>query len=213
MSLAVYALEKSLALLIVLTPFVGISAFVAFSAGIDSPREKSRLALKTAVAVAVMMMLFLYGGNYLFRFFGISLAAFQIAGGIVIFGSGIAMVRARTHDKYTAEEANEGLAKEDFSVVPLATPMLCGPATLSAVLLYGAEAPDTPHRLALLAAIVASAAVMYLLLHISADVARFLGQTGMNVLTRIMGLLLASLAVQIIIRGATTLDLIKVKVT
>jgi multiple antibiotic resistance protein len=209
--LVVYSLKAFLALFIILTPFVGVSAFVAFSSGVDSPREKGRLAFKTSAAVAIMMVVFFFGGGYLFQFFGVSLPAFQIAGGIVIFGNGLAMVRARTHDKYTPEEASDGLVKEDFSVVPLATPMLCGPATISTVLIYAAEAPDTPHMIALIVAIVLSAALMYLLLRISADVARFLGQTGMNVLTRIMGLLIASVAVQVMIKGAAALDLIKVK--
>jgi len=213
MALFAYSLKVFLALLVALTPFVGVSAFVAFSGGIASRREKSRLVLKTSLAVAIMMLVFLFGGNYLFQFFGISLPAFQIAGGIVIFGNGLAMVRARAHEKYTAEEAQEGHAKEDFSVVPLATPILCGPATISAVVVYGTEAVRsgdlaTSHILALVSAIVAASLVTYVLLYLSTEVAKFLGQTGMNVLTRIMGLLFASLGVEIIIKAAVALKLV-----
>jgi multiple antibiotic resistance protein len=213
MDLFAYSLKVFLALLVALTPFVGVSAFVAFSDGIVSKREKSRLVLKTSLAIAVMMLAFLFGGNYLFQLFGISLPAFQIAGGVVIFGNGLGMVRARAHEKYTAEEAEEGHAKEDFSVVPLATPILCGPATISAVVVYGTEAVGaprlaTPHMLALVAAIVAASLVTYVLLRLSTEVATFLGQTGMNVLTRIMGLLFASLGVEIIIKAAFALKIV-----
>ena len=201
MSLILYGIKTFLAFLIVLTPFVGVSAFVALSSGITNPREKARIVLKTSTAVAVIMLVFLFLGNYIFRLFGITLPAFQIAGGIIIFGNGLAMVRVRTDLKYTPEEATEGIGKEDFSVVPLAIPMLCGPATISTVLLYSAESPDAAHLAAIVAAVVLSAAAVYVLLRLAADVARFLGITGMNVLTRIMGLLLASLAVEIIYKG------------
>ena len=197
-----YTLTCSLALLIALTPFVGVSAFVALSVGVEDAREKARIVLKTSVAVAAMMLAFLFGGNYLFGLFGISLPAFQIAGGIVIFANGLGMMRAQREVKYTAEEASEGVAKDDFSVVPLATPVLCGPATISTVMVFAAEAPDTARFAAVAASILLSTAAVYVLLRVAADVTRFLGITGMNVMTRLMGLLLASLAVQIILRGA-----------
>jgi multiple antibiotic resistance protein len=147
------------------------------------------------------MLAFLFGGNYLFRFFGISLPAFQIAGGIVIFYNGFAMVRAQVQAKYTAEEASEGIRKDDFAIVPLAIPMICGPATISTVILYAAEANGSTEIAVLAAAVLAAAIVHYVLLALSTEVSRVLGITGMNVLTRIMGLLLASIAVQIVIKG------------
>ncbi len=173
-----YALTAFAALFIVLTPFVGVSAFVALSSGISDAREKARIVLKTSLAVAVIMLAFLFGGNYVFRLFGITLPAFQIAGGIVIFGNGLAMIRAHREVKYTDEEASEGVSKEDFSVVPLAIPMLCGPATISTVMVYAAEASDAAHLLGLSAAVVLSAAAVYVLLRLASDVARFLGLTG-----------------------------------
>ena len=175
MPLVTYAVKASLAVLIVLTPLVSISCFTALSAGIDDPREKIRIVKKTSLAVTVMMLAFLFGGNYLFRFFGISLPAFQIAGGIVIFFNGFAMVRAQTHNKYTPEEESEGGAKDDFSIVPLAMPMICGPATISAVMLYGAEAPDAAHMAALVVAVLAAALIQYVLLRLAGEVSSFLG--------------------------------------
>lgn len=201
MTLVVYALERFLAVLIVLTPLVSISCFTALSAGIDDRRTKSRIVLKTSIAVAVIMFAFLFGGNYLFQFFGVSIPAFQIAGGIIIFYNGFALVRAETRAKYTAEEAAEGTRKDDFAIVPLAIPMICGPATISTVVLYSAEAGDAAHFGALAVAVAAAAFAHYLMLRASAEVSRVLGLTGMNILTRISGLLLASIAVQIIIRG------------
>ncbi len=205
-----YSVKAFLALFVALTPFVGVSAFAAFSAGLKTGRERARIALKTTIAVAVMMLLFLVAGDYIFRFFGISSAAFQIAGGIVIIGNGLSMVRARAHEKYTAEEASEGMAKEDFSVVPLATPILCGPATISTVIILAGEAASDRARFAaVVAAIAASSLAIYALLVLSADVARLLGQTGMNVLTRVMGLLFAALGVEVVIRGLTALGFIR----
>jgi len=212
MGVFVYAVKAFLAILIVLTPLVGVSCFTALSGGIEDAREKRRIVLKTSIAVAVIMLVFLFGGNYLFRFFGISLPAFQIAGGIVIFTNGLAMVRAYAHAKYTAEEASEGGRKDDFSIVPLAIPMLCGPATISTVILYGAEAGDAPRMAALVAAVLAAAAAIYVFLRLATQLSRLLGITGMNILTRIMGLLLASIAVQIIIRGvAASYELIRAR--
>ena len=203
MSLVVYTVKSLLALLIVLTPLISVSSFTALAAGIAAPRERHRIATRTSIAVAVLMLLFLAGGNYLFRFFGISLPAFQIAGGIVIFANGFAMVRAQTRAKFTDEEAREAATKDDFSIVPLAIPMICGPATISTVILYAAEAPDSNHVAALAAAVLIAAIIQYVFLLLASEVSRFLGVAGMNILTRIMGLLLASIAVQIIIRGVT----------
>jgi len=210
MGILLYILEAFLAVFIVLTPFVGVSCFVALSDGLPGQPERNRAALRTSAAVAVIMLLFLFGGNYLFRLFGITLPAFQIAGGVVIFANGLAMVRAHTAAKFTDEEAREGAGKEDFTVVPLAVPMLCGPATISTVILYAAEARDGVRVAGLVVAVVAASASIYVLLRLSAQISRMLGIAGMNVLTRIMGLMLASLAVQIMLKGiAASYELIR----
>jgi len=159
------------------------------------------VARKAVVISALVLAVFAAGGTALFDFLGVSLEAFSIAGGILLFKIAVDMVLAQRH-RHTPEEEEEAHHRDDVSVFPLAIPLITGPGAFATILVLVGQAGPDPERLGVLAA--ASAAVLllaYAALRLAVVVSRFLGQTGINVVTRVLGLILAALAVQYVANG------------
>jgi multiple antibiotic resistance protein len=136
----------------------------------------------------------------LFNFFGTTLPAFQIAGGLLLFKFGIEQLGAnRTRVK--EEERDESLHREDISIFPLATPLLAGPGAISTVVLQSSKAKSPVNLAALCLAIILAIIVCNLVLKLGPLLFRLIGTTGLNLLTRLMGLILTAVAVQFVING------------
>lgn len=190
-------------------PFAALPTFLAVTAGVDSRRRRA-MALKASITACIVLTAFALAGQLIFRMFGITLPAFEIAGGIILLLIGLDMLNARRSEtQETGAEVEAAAEKEDAGIVPLGIPMLAGPGSITSVMvLVGQAGGHVPLVLAILAAILITAAICYLVLGNSDRVATFLGATGIRILVRIMGLLLVALAVQYFVNGAVDLGLI-----
>jgi multiple antibiotic resistance protein len=149
-------------------------------------------------------------GRSIFKMFGITLPAFEIAGGVILLLIGLDMLEAkRSPTQESSVEAAEAALKEDAGIVPLGIPMLAGPGSITSVMVLVGQAEGEWQKMAaILAAILITAAICYLVLGNSDRVARALGETGVRILVRIMGLLLVALAVQYFVNGMADLGVI-----
>jgi len=141
-------------------------------------------------------------GESLLRFFGISMASFRVGGGILVMLLAVAMFNAQlSGSKHTPEEAREAEHKADIAVVPLAIPLLSGPGAISTVIIYTDQASDWGHLGMLIAICLVVAVVVWITLRLAIPIGAALGKTGINIVTRIMGLILAAIAVEITASG------------
>lgn len=189
-------------------PFGAIPTFIAITEGADAPRRR-RMAVKASVTCFIVLAAFALAGQLIFRMFGITLPAFEIAGGLILLLIGIDMLEAkRSPTQESSGETVEASQKEDAGIVPLGIPMLAGPGAISSVMVLVGQSPDRWHMLAILTSIGITAAASYGILSGADRVRRILGETGIRILVRIMGLLLVALAVQFFVNGLTDLGVI-----
>jgi multiple antibiotic resistance protein len=202
-----FGLKALLTLFVVIDPAGLVPVFVSLAGGRPAKVQATIARRAVLIAGAVLLLFSVIGGPVL-AYLGISVAALRVAGGILLFRIAVDMVFAQSRRETTEEEA-EARAKEDISVFPLAIPLIAGPGALASILILTSEARGEPTAFALL--LVAAAIVLivaYVLLRASARLARLLGQTGINVVTRVLGLLLAALAVQYVADGIVELKLL-----
>lgn len=189
-------------------PFAALPTFLAITNGADKARRRS-MARKASLTAWLFLSAFALGGQYIFRLFGITLPAFEIAGGVILLLIGLDMLEAKRSP--TQEDPGDTAAassKEDAGIVPLGIPMLAGPGSITSVMVLVGQADTKWQMVAILAAIFITAAICYLVLGNSDKVARALGDTGIRILVRIMGLLLVALAVQYFVNGMVDLGVI-----
>jgi multiple antibiotic resistance protein len=200
-SLASYTLVAFGSLFSIVDPFAAVPIFVALTSG--QPRAaQARTALRASATCFVVLITFGVAGGFIFSFFGITLPAFKIAGGVLLFGVGLEMMRARRSEtRSTTEEAMEAETKEDVGLIPLGLPLLSGPGAIATVMVLVGKARDPAERVSLFAAITAVSLVTFATLYSAAFLARVLGRTGINVIGRVMGLILAAVATQFVIDG------------
>jgi multiple antibiotic resistance protein len=197
-----FALLTFSAVFFVVDPFAAIPLFLVITQG-DSPEKRRKAALKAAVVTTITLLAFAATGGLIFRLFGITLGAFKIAGGILLFLVALDMMRAqRSPTRSVPEEEREGIVKEDVAVIPLAIPVLAGPGAIATVTVLMSDAWKTPGRAAIVVAcILLTGLLTFLLLRAATRLERALKQTGLNILNRLMGLLLAAVAVQFVVNG------------
>src|SRR5487761_1445131 len=189
-------------------PFAAIPTFLAVTASSDHAHRR-RMARKAAITCCIVLTSFAFAGRLIFRMLGITLPAFEIAGGVVLLLIGIDMLEAkRSPTQESSSEMEEASLKEDAGIVPLGIPMLAGPGAISSVMVLVGQAPSPWQMTAIVAAIAITAFLSYLLLGSAGRVRGVLGETGIRILVRIMGLLLMALAVQFFVNGMTDLGLI-----
>jgi multiple antibiotic resistance protein len=190
-------------------PFAAIGTFMAITAGEDR-KSRAHTARRGALTCFIVLTSFALIGKLIFRMFGITLPAFEIAGGLILLLIGIDMLEAkRSPTQEASGETEEAAVKDDAGIMPLGIPMLSGPGAISSVMvLVGQAEGEWKKMAAILAAIFITAAICYLVLGNSDRVARALGETGVRILVRIMGLLLVALAVQYFVNGMADLGVI-----
>ncbi|MDA3945398.1 MAG: NAAT family transporter [Helicobacteraceae bacterium] len=188
-------------LISILNPLGIIPIFLAVTADED-PQQKKVTIKKTVTAVALILLLSAFGGTYLLDFFGIDIDSFRIAGGILLLLMAIHMLQARTPTvKTNTYEHNEAVEKEDVSVVPLAIPLLAGPGAISTVILFSTSMPHFVDKISLGVIILFVVLLIWPILLLSEPIGERLGRTGLNIATRIMGLILAAIAVRFMLEG------------
>jgi len=191
-------------------PFAAIPSFLAITDGVDAARRK-RMARKAAITCFIVLTSFALAGQLIFRMFGITLPAFEIAGGLILLLIGLDMLEARRSPTQEAQgDTEEGAAKEDAGIVPLGIPMLAGQGAISSVMVLVGTVPSLLHweMGAILGAIAITCFISYLVLAGAGRVRTVLGETGIRILIRIMGLLLVALAMQFFVNGLTDLGVI-----
>ena len=188
-------------ILFIVDPFAAIPAFLAMTAR-DTPAQRRVLARRGAWTCAITLTAFALGGSVIFKIFGITIGAFKIAGGVLIGLNALDMVQARrSQQRETPVETAEGIQKEDIGILPLGVPMLAGPGAISTVMVLALGAKSPAATAAVYVSIVLTSVITYMVLSAASIVERRLGQTGMRILTRLMGLVLCAIAVQFIIDG------------
>src|SRR4051812_41334236 len=195
-----YCLLALTSLFVIVDPIATVPAFLAMTPN-DSPVERERMARLASIVAASVLIFFVLVGQALFHFLGITLSAFKIAGSIVLLLIAMDMLRARRSPvQETREEKDAGVEKDDIAITPLAIPMLAGPGAISTTVLLKTQAQTFEQTLALIGCILLVFYLSYLVLSFAATHgARFLSPIAMRITTRIMGLLLAALAIQFIL--------------
>ena len=191
-------------------PFAAIPSFLAITASADPPRRR-RMARKGARTCFIVLTGFAVGGQLIFRMFGITLAAFEVAGGLILLLIGLDMLEARrSPTQETHGDTEEAAVKEDAGIVPLGIPMLAGPGAISSVMVLVGQVPSLWHweMGAILGSITLTSLISYWVLAGAGRVRQVMGETGIRILVRIMGLLLVALAMQFFVNGLTDLGLI-----
>lgn len=178
------------------------AVFAALTAQ-ESTARRRYLAIRATVIAATVLLLFALFGRSLLASFGVGLPALQTAGGVLLFLIAIDLVFARDSGgvSATSEETAEARQRQDISVFPIATPLIAGPGTIGATIVLIADSADTGTAFIVVAMLMTVLAVTCVLMLIAPTVQRVLGVTGLHVISRIMGLLLAALAVQFVFDG------------
>lgn len=189
------------ALFVIVNPIGAIPLFISYTQ--EQSTEDRRIAARTAaIAVALVLVVSVFMGDYLLKFFGIGIPSFRVGGGILILLMAIAMLNAQQGGaRYTVEEGREGVEKQNIAVVPLAIPLLAGPGAISTTIIYAQKAYSISDKAVLLIAALSVAAGVAIALHLAESIANRLGRTGINIATRIEGLILSAVAVEFIADG------------
>lgn len=187
-------------ILAIVNPFGNISFFSSLTQGF-SVEEKKRVISKAVVSATITLIVFGLLGSYIFRLFSITIPAFRIAGGLLLFRVAFSMLYGSTPGtKATPEEKKESLEREMIGVIPMAIPMLAGPGAISTVMLYVSQG-DVIELLIVIASVFATMGITYALLRNSDKIFNRIGRVGSLAISRIMGLILAAVAVQFLVNG------------
>lgn len=183
-------------LFVIIDPIGLAPLFVALTHGMEA-RARRAIGLRACVVAAVLLTLFAGFGEAVLNFVGISMPAFRIAGGILLFLTALDMLFER-RSKRRQDQADD---RPDPSVFPLAIPLIAGPGAIATMILLAGQAPGWPGLAATVAVMLAVLAIVFGLFLASGLIERGLGRTGINVVTRLLGMLLAALAVQFVLDG------------
>jgi len=208
-SLLQFGLIAFTSIFVLVDPVAAVPAFLAMTGGSDRARRR-HMAARAAWTCLLVLLVFSLGGTFIFKLFGITLAAFRIAGGLILGVIGFDMLRARrSPTKETPGETEEGSEKEDVGIIPLGIPMLAGPGSISSAMVLMGQNSDWLHVAIILLAIAVVSAVSYVVLAAADRVSSYLHETGIRILTRMMGLLLTAIAVQFVLNGLKDAGLVR----
>ncbi|ALP51947.1 MarC family transcriptional regulator [Candidatus Tenderia electrophaga] len=196
-------LTNTFVVLFIVTDPIGVAVIFAALSRRHSDAARRRMALAATLLASTILLVFFLVGARLLEVLGITLPAFRIAGGVMLFLIAIDMVMVRQSGlrATTSGEQSEAEHKEDLSVFPLAFPLIAGPGAMTTVLLMSSHSSGFPAGFGLAGVICLVMALMLACLLAAANIAHRLGETGANVVTRLLGLILAALAVQYILDG------------
>ena len=198
--LARFALITFTSILFIVDPVAAGPTYLVITQD-ETAQGRRRTALRACLAMTVLLMVFAATGTFIFQAFGITLPAFRTAGGLILWFSAMEMLRGERPTREGRGELQEAKEKDDVALVPLAIPLLAGPGAISTIVVLAGQAHEPPHVMVLYSAIVVTGLVSYVTLRVGEPLLRRLGTTGIRVITRVMGLLLAAVAVQFVLTG------------
>ncbi len=186
-------------------PVGAVPMFLSITHDLD-PVNRREIANKTSVSVILTLLTFALIGQWIFKFFGSSVDAFSIAGGILLFKMGLEMLSGKLSSVKISREETEEFGEdvvtlEEVAIIPLAIPLISGPGAITTVMIYMAKSGTLPGKLTVMTTIVTIGLTVWLVLHSANRIQERLGRVGIKVMTRMMGLILTSMAVQMIING------------
>ena len=199
------AFKIFIALIALVNPLGVLPMFISLTQDF-TPVQKQRAIRTAALTVVAVISTCALLGEQIIKFFGISTASLQVSGGLLILLMSLSMLNAQPSGaKTTAEERDEAEHKDTIGVVPLGIPLLTGPGAMSTVIVLAGKSNHVSDYVALIGSGVVIAALVWLTLQMAQPIARFMGRTGINIATRIMGLLVAAVAVEFIVEGLKTM--------
>ena len=192
----------------IVDPLAAIPSFLVMTAE-DDEHKRRRSARQAAWTCFLVLSLFSLAGSLIFKVFGITLPAFKIAGGFILLLVALEMLQARrSGTQEVTEERLEGTQKEEVGVTPMGIPMLAGPGAISTVMVLNGHSRDWWQVIPVFAAIAITALASYFILAAANRVRRLLGETGIRILMRLMGLVLTAIAVQFVLNGFADLGIV-----
>lgn len=192
-----YYLNETLKYIFLLTPFFVLSMYLSYTQGWTSG-QRYKLAVKITVAAFVACMILFFFGGAIFAAFGITLDAFRIGGGALLFLSAVGLVNGSAAECKVGEGESEN---SDIAVVPLAIPVTVGPGTTGALLVMGAETTTVSRIVVGCLSLITALVVLMLILLLGTQIQRFVGKRGIVILSKVTGLFLAAMASQMIFTG------------
>jgi multiple antibiotic resistance protein len=188
----------------VINPIEAAPIFVSMTAG-RTAKERRRMAFHASLAAALILTIFAATGGAIFSFFGITLPAFQIAGGILFTIMGLSTLQGDEHERTEGTEI--ATTRRDPSIVPIGMPLIAGPGAISTVMVLVGQARDGGHRTALAIAIAANILLTLVLLLAAPTIVSRIGETGQRIISKIMGLITAVIGVQFVLNGVESVAL------
>ncbi len=201
--ICLFAISAFISLFTIINPFSTASVFHTITKG-NNRKENKRIAKKACLTAIFVMIFFIFLGDYVLHFFSISLEAFKIASGLLVFGIGYKMIKVGNRHVETKEEKKHAETKEDISIIPLAIPMMSGPGAIATALVLMESALGFASSLAivsLVVSIVLISAIAYFLLINAHALDKILGENGVRVIDKLLGLIVLVIGVQFIING------------
>lgn len=195
-----FALITFTSVLFIVDPIAVIPTYLVITRN-ESPAQRASTTRRACIATALLLSVFGFAGHLIFELFGITLPAFRVAGGLILWLVAMDMLRSQRTMQETPAEIIEGQEKDDVALTPLAVPMLAGPGAISTVTVLAGQARTVARTVTVYAAIVLTAFVCWIVLRAADRLSARLGRTGIQIALRIMGLMLAAVAVQFVITG------------
>ena len=195
-----FALVTFASVLFIVDPIAVVPTYLVITQG-QSSEQRKVTARRACVAAGLILVVFALAGGRIFGLFGITMPAFRIAGGLILWLVAMDMLHGNRSTQEGVAEITEGQAKEDVAVTPLAMPMLAGPGAISTVMVLSGQARTTSQTVTVYVSIALTLLISWITLRLAERLVKRMGQTGIRVMTRIMGLLLAAIAVQFVITG------------
>jgi len=188
-------------LIAIVNPIGAIPIFISLTSDLETTKRDA-ISRTVVYSVLIILLLSLVLGEWILNFFGITTSSFRVAGGILILLMAISMMHAKTSGtKRTLEEVKESENKDSIAVVPLAIPLLAGPGAISTVILYTHKSAGLLHYCLVGLVILATTIILFIAFKSVPYISKYMSQTGINVFTRIMGLILAAIAIEFIANG------------
>lgn len=196
-----FALLALTSVLFIVNPIAVIPTYLVITQK-ETTAQRASTARRACVSATCILIAFAVGGRQIFDLFGITIDAFRVAGGLILWVVAMDMLHGERRTQESATEISEGSAKEDVALTPLAMPMLAGPGAISTVMVLAGQAGPMTEKVAVYLAVLVTMVLSWIVLRLGERVVLRIGETGIRVMTRIMGLLLAAIAVQFVITGA-----------
>ena len=195
-----FALVTFTSVLFIVDPIAVVPTYLVITQG-QTQSQRQVTARRACVAATILLVTFAAMGRAIFELFGITMPAFRIAGGLILWLVAMDMLHGTRSTQEGSPEISEATAKDDVAITPLAMPMLAGPGAISTVMVLSGQARTTPQNVVVYGSILVALVIAWATLRAAERLVLRIGQTGIRVMTRLMGLLLAAIAVQFVITG------------